>query len=43
MLKYEGKKDMAKHLNRDALLQEAGWEDIHFTWARALTGSCYAY
>ncbi|MCW2929163.1 MAG: hypothetical protein JWM19_125 [Actinomycetia bacterium] len=34
MLKYEGKKDMARHLNRDALLQEAGWEDIHFTWAQ---------
>jgi hypothetical protein len=29
----QGKKAMAKHLKRDSLLQELGWEDVHFTWA----------
>jgi predicted transcriptional regulator of viral defense system len=29
----EGKKAMAKHLKRDSLLQELGWENVHFTWA----------
>jgi hypothetical protein len=34
MVKYEGQASMNKHLNRDALLQELGWEDIHFTWGQ---------
>lgn len=36
MIKFdgeEGKKAMAKHLKRDSLLQELGWEAVHFTWA----------
>jgi hypothetical protein len=35
MSKYEGKEStavMARHLSRDAKLQELGWEDVHFTW-----------
>jgi hypothetical protein len=36
MSKYagkEGKAVMARHLRRDAALQDLGWEDVHFTWA----------
>lgn len=32
LLKYQDREDMLAHFRRDRLLQEAGYEVIHFTW-----------
>lgn len=31
-LKYQAQDDMVRHLRRDRLLQEAGWDVVHFGW-----------
>lgn len=32
LLKYQSSADMARHLNRDSMLQLLGWQVVHVTW-----------